>query len=421
MNRHFQPDEITCTDDPGDDTQLRFRYQAIYAAQTCLSMLDDNSEIQCIYCEHHEDILVERKDHSWIGIQIKTRQPINPFTAKDEKVCKSIKRFVELEAKFPGDFLHYFLVVNCDFWKVKKDGSNLNFILDLAKNCDEQEVDKAGKYLTEFLKKIANLLGDDGIQHNILILQTLKKIKLEVSSGLYDIDSVLINSLHERLIKKDCDLRHDQIKAIAQEFITMCFNAASLANNSSTAHHHILYPNPENRKEKMIIAEKKITLDSLLKVIDKLSSDEPYFLRSSNFIPLDKIPMGTKVMERKMAVAGLSCETIINMRDNKLSVEHGLIEFSRKFGRRKRDKTHEHLTAIVSNECQAAYDLTYSSDKLFGKEMLHKIRERLETRYNADKSKFFGFEYEHLLGIVSLLTEQCKVWWSDKFPIDQEE
>jgi hypothetical protein len=50
--------------------------------------------------------------------------------------------------------------------------------------------------------------------------------------------------------------------------------------------------------------------------------------------------------------------------------------------------------------------------------MLNEVRSRLLT-LSLDRPHVFGLKYEHLLGFVSLATQQCHVWWSDPFEIPE--
>src|SRR4030067_878547 len=84
------------TADTGDDTQRRFRCQAAYAATLSLDLLNPTSEFEELFCEHREDILVRKKDKSFIGIQVKTRESGRDlFKANDPEIINSLKRFVE--------------------------------------------------------------------------------------------------------------------------------------------------------------------------------------------------------------------------------------------------------------------------------------------------------------------------------------
>ena len=53
--------------------------------------------------------------------------------------------------------------------------------------------------------------------------------------------------------------------------------------------------------------------------------------------------------------------------------------------------------------------------------MLMDIRRRLKKCFEDEKDNLFGIRYEHLSGFVGLLTEECKVWWSEKFDIPEAE
>lgn len=415
MNQYLQPDEIACTNDPGDETQRRFRYQAAYAAIKCLSLLDDSSLIDCIYCEHHEDILVKHKDNSFIGLQVKTRASGQPFQANDEQVYKSIKKFVEHEIQFPRSFLHYVLVANCGFWKANKTDKNLNYILELANNCHINDLDKLDINLTKFIKTIDQEMGNTCHDISAIIIKTLQKTKLEVSPGLADIDAKLVDLISRVPKIKERELRYDQLNKITHELINKCLNAASLVENSPTEAYYILKPNPEDEKTKMIIQGKKIAINTILELVDEFSLNDQYLLRSSNCLPLKELPRGTTVMEKKMAAGGISLNNIELMKDNKISAEYGLIQLSKKLGKKKADQRYQHLITVVNNVCQEVHDLSYQDKELFGKKMLTQIRERLQIRYDKEKSELFGFRYEHcdlifyFLDIIPLKVRKSKV------------
>jgi hypothetical protein len=75
----------------------------------------------------------------------------------------------------------------------------------------------------------------------------------------------------------------------------------------------------------------------------------------------------------------------------------------------------------VRNECQEVYDLTRTNSRLFGNDMLMEVRKRLRDRHLRDIHGHYGnCLYEHLLGISGILTEECKLWWSEEFKIPEE-
>ena len=115
------PDKLLNETNRGGDTQRRYRYQAAYAALVSLDLLNVESEFEEIFCEHYEDILVKRKDNTFIGIQVKTREVgRGSFTFNDPEVINSIGRFIKCEQNFPKFFKSYVLAASCGFWKKRK-------------------------------------------------------------------------------------------------------------------------------------------------------------------------------------------------------------------------------------------------------------------------------------------------------------
>jgi len=98
MNENLNPISTLSRADHGDDMQLRVRYQATYVAMIALGMLLEPTEIEVIYCEHHEDLLIRKNDAMFCGCQVKTRQPkLGPFKADDVQIKQALSRFVALQ------------------------------------------------------------------------------------------------------------------------------------------------------------------------------------------------------------------------------------------------------------------------------------------------------------------------------------
>jgi hypothetical protein len=410
MSQQLTPDN-QLSKDPGDDTQRRFRYQAAYAAVMSLSLLDEDSGVSLIYCEHHEDVLVKRKDNTFIGIQVKTRASgKSPFKANDEEVVNSIKRFVEHEIKFNNScFSRYNLVANCGFWYDRKDGSNFKYILELAKNDDRQNAT-----LDKFIKNILTLLP---LSSQEIIINVLQKTDLVTSPGLDDIESHLLNLLTKIPNLKESKVEY--VTDITKRLIDKCLNAASLVHNSPKIGYFPILDNPQDEKLKLIIKEKQITKESILNLIKEITEDvdKSLLLASSS---LSQMPKGIKKLIIKMEHGGLSKENIELAGDHKTSAEFQLVLWEKKHGFSKADSHYQHVKTIVRTQCQEAYDVTISDEELFGLKMLNEVRERLKIIHKEDKSSLFNLRYEHLFGICSILTEECKIWWSKKFDIDKE-
>ena len=72
---------------------------------------------------------------------------------------------------------------------------------------------------------------------------------------------------------------------------------------------------------------------------------------------------------------------------------------------------------LVRNECQEAYDAAHAASDGGGSRMLTEVRQRLRERHVGGRDELFGCAYEHLLGVAGMLTEDCTVWWSERFEL----
>ena len=71
---------------------------------------------------------------------------------------------------------------------------------------------------------------------------------------------------------------------------------------------------------------------------------------------------------------------------------------------------------LISSECQDSYD-RFDKNSVFGMNMLMDVKDRIKDRLKNDKNSLLDCTPEHLLGLVAILTEECQVWWSDKFEV----
>ena len=301
-------------------------------------------------------------------------------------------------------FIRYNLVANCGFWYDEKNGSNFNYILELAKNDDRQNTT-----LNKFIKNILTVLP---ISSQEIIINVLQKTDLVTSPGLDDIESHLLNLLTKIPNLKESKVEY--VTDITKKLIDKCLNAASLVHNSPKIGYFSILENPQDEKLKLIIKEKQITKESILNLIKEVTEDvdKSLLLASSS---LSQMPKGIKKLVIKMEHGGLSKENIELAGDHKNSIDYQLALWNRKHGFSKADSHYQHVKTIVRTQCQEAYDVTISDEELFGLKMLNEVRKRLKIIHEEDKSSLFGLRYEHLLGICSILTEECKIWWSKKF------
>lgn len=406
------PEAVLDPLDKGDDVLRRFRFQITYASIVSLTLFDAKSNIEEVYCEHHEDILVKQKDGKFIGIQVKTKE-LNqvPFQTNEDTIFNAIKRFILLDTQFPNKFLRFTLVSNAGFYDVKDDYKNLNWILKLVRDNNLVELLKKKSKQKKF---VSDLCETCKCSEDVAI-SVLAKIKLQ--PGVGNLDNIQLE-LNDRLSKlsKVSGQTVSAITQIANKIIQHHFDASSLKIENELTE---TYLKGENHTEEEVfrkIEGKKVKREHLEKCITEVL-EEPITLVTKGFVDIS-LPKGEGKLVRKMDKGGISYDNVNLQKDNKYAAEMHFASWVHKYGASKATDRYKQVSLVVQNECQAAFDENSKDDKLFGTDMLREVRKRLKERRDKESSTFFDCKSEHLMGMAGILTEDCKVWWSKRFDIE---
>ncbi|KGF73985.1 hypothetical protein DO97_00110 [Neosynechococcus sphagnicola sy1] len=332
MSKSGTPEHLLDRDDPGDDTQSRFRYQATYAALKSLAMLEEEPEVAYIFCEHWEDVLVKRTDGRFIGIQIKTRAVgKDSFKTNDEEIINSLNRFIQLERDFPEDFDRYVIAASCGFWRERKNSSNLPYLLEIVSESSLEET-LSNSYLSQLLKKLTKISKGD----NSLIVRTLGKVYLEEDApGLKDVGSRLFRAL--ACCPQVKNFSPQQVLKIEDALIGAMLKAAALPKSSPREEYLVLLKDSEHERTNLTIQGKKITIERILELVNLdgsavLDSRSTVLLTTYDHPPLSKLPSGMRKMELKMIAGDLSVANIELAKSHKFSAEYLLNQWLFKHG-----------------------------------------------------------------------------------------
>jgi len=403
------PDNILSLKDKGDDIQNRFRYQNACACFISLNLLSDDRQFCELYCEHHEDILLKLNNGKFAGVQIKTKNlELGPFDINDEAVCKSFKRFVEHDINFKDQFEYYVFATNVGL--LKSDFKGAKEYIQWLKSTDIEEIKRNRKDFGKYTKALAKELK---VEIKIVI-DALKKVRfkdgLPHDGDIIDKISASVGNTNE------CKNSYFSIiRNIVNKLIKLHDDASSLKINSD---YIFLTEEPEKELDKEKIEKKKITAARLLEVFaEELSTQTDSLIRVRNNSIIQSIPRTVKILEKKMDVGNITIDNINLIKDQKFAFEALITE---RFYKDKSQTEHDynHLRQIILNESQISYDDCYEEINAFGMKMLKDVRQRIHKRYLVDKDSFRGCQIEHLFGLIAILTEECKVWWSIKFDIN---
>lgn len=406
----FSPDTVVDNKDPGDDVLRRFRYQITFAGILCLLMTEDD-KYEELFCEHHEDILVKYTDQSYTGIQVKTKDlNLPPFNIEDEAIIKSIKRFISLEATFPGKFKNFSIVSNHGFDQSKPNLCINTLIQNIKKGTD---VLKPRSKTLSLVKKLCLETGCD----QDMAQKVIAKIRLSSYCNLNDIHMKLLNSLKNYKLLKGAT--ESKLTQIAELIIAKCFRASSLSISDDNAVLNYMTGNTDLEEViKQCIKDKCIRRSEFNSWLES-EKTVPVAILLKDRIQKDDSTEGHRRLEIKMDAGGIDAENIGSVKDFKFAFEQHSLSWIYKDPDEAESK-YSQIMAVTKNICKEIYDeKEIVKSKSNGQEMLVAVRKEIKERKKNEPAIFLDCSYEHVIGAVGVLTESCKVWWTPKFEIKE--
>lgn len=407
------PGAVLDKTDPGADVQGRFSYQHCYAAIQCLRLID--GELEAVFCENHEDILLRKQGGQYEALQIKTRRfDLEPFAADDDEVLKSVGRFSKLEKMYPGRFDAFHFVTNHGFRNDKESGKNLKYVRDeIVVRGNVEGLTKANK-LRKFV--IAVSVASGCTESEVVV--ALKKLVL--SGHQTDLERPF-KDLREALGEAR-DFRKTQtletVSKMADNLIFLCYRASSSALGGGVADLYGLAMDFNAQRDALLLTGKAITANMVEQVItDSLIVGADNLLVSSGGESADALPPGFDVMVEKLAGGGLEIERVDLLKDYKASLEKMYMTWLYRDGQATANQRLEHIKTLVKGDCVEAKIAVAQPGQRYAGTMYANLRSLLEHRLATATLPLFNCSQEHLLGAAAMLTEECQVWWSDKFAL----
>lgn len=103
----------TAPSDRGDETQERFRYQWAIGVWVLARSLTGERPIRALWCEHHEDYLLELSAGRYVAVQVKTDSRENAeWRWSDDALVDSVTRFCAFEKMYGAAIDSYEFVSN---------------------------------------------------------------------------------------------------------------------------------------------------------------------------------------------------------------------------------------------------------------------------------------------------------------------
>ncbi len=407
------------TDDPGDDTFRRYRYQSTIAAILALEMLRPSAVTIAVFCEHHDDILTKNQSGKYHAIQVKTKQPGSELLKSSQtEIRDSLVKFMEHERQYGELFDRYTIATNHQFFRDSDNKSSLFFLKEQARAFDGSSNQIHAK-LEAFIKTIAKrfVAKHDEVDEKAaqaLAMTVLQKLHLDDGLPKFGDEQRLLREVIAE-VRPTFD-RVDELANAARSLSTMTYEASSLAEPDALALFLLLTEDPQEEEEIRVIDAKRISSEDVESALSSQKIAEATLAAADPVCPTD-LPSDLSTAELKLAAGGLSRTTLESAKDWHASAEHLQRVWASKYGEERALERYNHVATIVQSACSEAHEASQQPDAAFGAQMLDKLREVIRNRMTTG-DELFGSMEEHLLGHAVIRTDQCKVWWSEQFDLE---
>lgn len=412
MTTGTQPrlDSVSANGDPGDATAQRFRYQWIMAAYACCMLIEDIEEVEEVFCEHHEDVLLKHTDGRFTGQQIKTRAGNQPaWKSSDEAVLGSCARFARLQAKFGDQFREFQFLTNHSIYTAE-NGASLFFILQQCRNYSPNAA--LHTKVRAFIKKVAK----EARCAEEVALAALAKTKASHDfPKLPDAVARLVNTLSSSWRQAE----HCSIAAlyqVSERLIAECSKASSLAHEEVLPAYLPMSANQVKAEMAALINGKRMNKARLLDVLETgLALSAPLHGDPADIVPPKT--GSTDLLQAKLDAGGFSLPSFHAAEDLRNKADFLGLAWGKKYGDAGLQR-YDHIRSIVLSEGAAAFEATQTPEP-FGLKMRSYLRSRFEERRKAG-TNFYDCSNEHLEGFAYALTAQCKLQWSQARPWEKQ-
>lgn len=405
------PDQILATNDPGDETAFRYRFQYTWSAVVCCALLDSTQDVVEVFCEHHEDVLLKHSDGTFTGEQVKTRESDQPTWKAGEAVVRSsFARFVRLEAAHPNHFRAFRFATNHPLHSTK-NAQCIAFVLAQIKSAPTiaDLPSSVGKWVARIAKE-ANT-------SEAVAFHALKKCSAtDRLPKLQDANMRLIDAL-VGCWTEAVDCSHTSVSNAASTLIDHCSRAASLD------HQQLLpaYLAATDQPEANVLARingKRMTAGRVEAILGQgINATAPLAGE-----PAKQVQPGqgsAELLLKKLDAGGFSAVSRNSATDLRDKADYLAFAWTKKHGRTKGLERYDHIRSVTLSDAARAFEATCVEDNHFGPTMREDLRSRFQVR-RAQGDQLFDCSNDHLEGFTYSLTAECQVQWSVDRPWEDD-
>lgn len=407
------PDQVnglaTAPTDRGDETQERFRYQWAIGVWLLSEALCGTREIRALWCEHHDDYLLELTTGRYVAIQVKTDGRENArWRWGDTALVESVTRFCGLEQAHGSLIDQYEFLSNAAAYvpssSTKKDDTVTSSPIRLAQCCALATGPTAIEepYLSAFTALVEKTGGNA-----VVLFQVLRKLRFAQGPSLRGYDDTLSAKVIPgmpgcaSLLPILCCRLRDELIGLVQGACRL-----KISDVDGTVSYLATNGRPE-----AALRSKCLTPESASELVARVSQPRFKFVDSGIGLHVGTTPGRADVLQRKMrnAYLGSQFESLrirMDSADQRL-LERALLE-PEEF-----DAIANQLVGAVLVECKDAEAMTFdhADEKTKGLAIYKQVLQRMEHLAKQEPDRVYHEPKDTLMGVAGMLSGECNFAW----------
>lgn len=412
-----QVDELaTAPSDRGDETQERFRYQWAIGVWLLAQSLTSERSIRALWCEHHEDYLLELAAGRYVAVQVKTDSRENAeWRWSDDALVDSVTRFCAFEKMHGASIDGYEFISNAEPYvpaaTAKRPDSLAASPSRLIQCCTRASThsEVPEPYKTAFDRLVGKTGGDAAV-----LFQVLRKLRFALGPVLRGYDDAFTASIVPKLpgcaalIPAACCRVRDELIGLVQAACRLRVEGIDGA---------VAYLATNGRPD-VAIRGKCITPEAAAELLSRIRQPAFRFVDSGAGIDIGSTIGRTEVLGRKMRNAYLGSQfEPLRMRmdsaDQRL-MERALLEPD------GFDAIANQLVSTVLVECKdvEAMAFDHANEKTRGLAIYKQILQRMDSLARDEPERVCREPKDTLMGIAGMLSGECKFAWGT--PLEEE-
>jgi hypothetical protein len=414
------PDQIngraTAPIDRGDEMQERLRYQWAAGVTLLAQGFARSRDMRALWCEHHEDFLIELASGKFVAVQVKTDSRENiKWRLGEAELVNSISRFCVLESKYGNDIEYYEFLSNAPQYvpdQNAREPSQQASPIRLVEGCvavpDIAGVEASCREAFDALQERTKAAPD-------CLFRVVRKLRFVQGPVLRGLDDAMSHSVVPKLpgcanlpAVRCCHVRDDLIGLVQ--------GACHLTTQGVDGVFDYI---ASNGRPRTIFRAKCITMDEAAARIAGMLESTFRFVYSGPSLPLANAGSRSGVLQRKMRNAFLSSQ----FEGLQMRVESAEQHLLARAGNEPDDfeQVAAQLQAVVLTECKdiEAINSGVPEEKLRGIVIYGEILKRMAELAKNEQARVCRESKDTLMGIAGILSGECRFAWG--VPLEEDE